>query len=136
MVARKRMRGQRYACIVADPPWKFGDSLPGKTRGASKQYACLDAHAIAQFSLPPLAEDCYLFLWRVAAMQGEALEVARFAGRHDKNGDTDKTMRELAHKIAESEKCVAENDRQTRRPLATDFGSLKTVSWGTWSGHK
>ncbi len=66
----------------------------------------------------------------------KALEVARFAGRHDKNGDTDKTMRELAHKIAESEKCVAENDRQTRRPLATDFGSLKTVSWGTWSGHK
>ena len=66
----------------------------------------------------------------------KALEVARFKGQHDKIGGTEKTMRELAHKIAESEKCIAEHDRQTRRPLATDFGSLKNVSWGTWSGHK
>ena len=66
----------------------------------------------------------------------KAFEVARFQGRHDKIGDTQKAMVELARKIAESEKCIAEHDRQKRRPLATDFGSLKNVSWGDWSAHK
>ena len=66
----------------------------------------------------------------------KALEVARFSGRHDKTADADRTRRELADKIAESERCIAEHDRQTRRPLATDFGSLKNVSWGNWRAHK
>ncbi|MCP4616180.1 MAG: hypothetical protein GY844_07060 [Bradyrhizobium sp.] len=66
----------------------------------------------------------------------KALEVGRFRGQHDKVGDTQKAMIELAHKIAESEKCIAENERQTRRPLGTDFTSLKNVSWGNWSAHK
>ena len=66
----------------------------------------------------------------------KALEVSRFQAQHDKIGDTQKAMRELVGKIAESEKCIADHDRQTRRPLATDFGSLKNVSWGTWSAHK
>lgn len=29
---------KRYKCIAADPPWPFGDKLPGKTRGAVKNY--------------------------------------------------------------------------------------------------
>ena len=69
----------------------------------------------------------------------KALEVARFLGQHDKKGDVQKAMIELERKIAESEKCIAGHDRQTRqtrRPLGTDFGSLKNVSWGTWSAHK
>ena len=66
----------------------------------------------------------------------KALEVARFRGQHDKVGDTQKAMIELESKIAESEKCIAEHERQTRRPLGTDFTSLKNVSWGNWSAHK
>ena len=66
----------------------------------------------------------------------KALEVARFQGRHDKIGDTQKAIVELERKIVESEKCIMGHDRQTRRPLATDFGSLKNVSWGNWSAHK
>ena len=66
----------------------------------------------------------------------KALEVARFRAQHDKLGATAMAMTELAHKIAESEKCIAENERQTRRPLGTDFTSLKNVSWGNWSAHK
>jgi hypothetical protein len=69
----------------------------------------------------------------------KALEVARFLGQHDKLGDVQKAMIELERKIAESEKCITGHDRQTqqtRRPLGTDFGSLKNVSWGTWSAYK
>lgn len=60
--------------LVADPPWLFGDALPGG-RGASKHYECLSVAELAGFPLPPLAPDCRLFLWRVAAMQAEALHV-------------------------------------------------------------
>ena len=66
----------------------------------------------------------------------KALEVARFRSQHDKLGAVQKAMFELERKIAESEKCIAGHDRQKRRPLGTDFGSLKHVSWGTWSAYK
>jgi hypothetical protein len=58
----------------------------------------------------------------------KALEVARFTTGHDKSGETAKA-------IAESEKCIAAHERQTRRPLGTDFGSLTNVSWSHWSSH-
>jgi hypothetical protein len=64
-----------------------------------------------------------------------SLEVARFAGSHDRRGDTAKAMTELQRKIAESEKCIAAYERETKRPLGTDFGSLTNVSWGHWSAH-
>ncbi|MBI5317998.1 hypothetical protein [Bradyrhizobium sp.] len=66
----------------------------------------------------------------------KALEVSRFRGQHDKVGDTEKAMAELERKVAESEKCIAAYERQKRRPLATDFSSLKNVSWKNWSAHK
>lgn len=66
--------------LAADPPWKFGDRLPGKKRGAAKHYACMPTNEIMRFPLPPLAPDAYLFLWRVAAMQEEALQVSRAWG--------------------------------------------------------
>lgn len=74
--------------LVADPPWRFGDTLGahrgtthgwrtpyGMARGAEAHYETMDAWDIAKFELPPLAPDCRLFLWRVAAMQVEALTV-------------------------------------------------------------
>lgn len=69
-----------YRTLVADPPWKFGDNLPGKTRGAARQYPCLSVEDICRFPLPDLAPDCTLLLWRVASMQQEALDVARMWG--------------------------------------------------------
>jgi N6-adenosine-specific RNA methylase IME4 len=69
-----------FRLIVADPPWSFGDALPGKTRGAVKNYACMTLSDIMAYPLPPLAEDCMLLLWRVAAMQQEALLVANAWG--------------------------------------------------------
>ena len=61
--------------IVADPPWHFGDKLPGPSRGAVKNYPTMDYRAIAEFEKPPIADDARLFLWRVASMQHEALHV-------------------------------------------------------------
>lgn len=66
--------------LAADPPWQFGDALPGEGRGAVKHYACLPVSEIARFPLPALAADSFLFLWYVTAMTEEARFVARAWG--------------------------------------------------------
>lgn len=71
----------KYNVVVADPPWPFADKLPGSHRGAAKNYACmLTVEEICRFPLPPLADDCALFLWEVAAMPQAALDVVRMWG--------------------------------------------------------
>ena len=67
----------------------------------------------------------------------KALETARFtsgeiAGRRP---PTAQRIAELKEKIAESERCIALNDRTSRRPMATDFRSLTDVNWSTWNAH-
>jgi hypothetical protein len=42
------------------------------------------------------------------------------------------TMAELKRKISESERCIAEYEKRTRRPLTTDFDALASVSWSNW----
>lgn len=64
-----------FHVLLADPPWQFRDHLPGPRRGAAKQYRCLSVSELCAFPLPPLADDCTLFLWRVTSMQHDALEV-------------------------------------------------------------
>lgn len=79
------MRGRKktgatepFRVLCADPPWRFGDAL-GR-RGAEANYPTLSIEEIHRFPLPPLADDAVLFLWRVAAMQLEALTVIRAWG--------------------------------------------------------
>jgi N6-adenosine-specific RNA methylase IME4 len=69
-------------CIVADPAWQFRDRLPGNGRGASKHYACMDTDGIVDYMRARICPsgDAVLFLWRVAAMQLEALSVADDCG--------------------------------------------------------
>lgn len=64
-----------FDCLVADPPWRFGDSLPGPKRGSSKHYKTLNVRDIESFPIPVMANPSILFLWRVASMQAEALRV-------------------------------------------------------------
>jgi N6-adenosine-specific RNA methylase IME4 len=66
--------------LLADPPWRFGDKLPGKSRGAEKNYKTLSVVEIKAFKLPQIADDALLLLWRVSAMQEEALQVVRAWG--------------------------------------------------------
>lgn len=68
--------------VASDPPWKFGDRLAGKTRGAERQYRCLTVPEIVDVMRPALPESgpAVLFLWRVAAMQREAFAVVDALG--------------------------------------------------------
>jgi hypothetical protein len=67
----------------------------------------------------------------------KALETARFTVGEIANSRMTSQAREttadLKRKIAESERCIAEHERHTRRPVATDFQSLTSVSWGSWN---
>jgi N6-adenosine-specific RNA methylase IME4 len=74
---------RRARVIVADPPWPFRDKLPGPGRGASKHYGLLSLADLCTFALPPIADDAWLFLWRVSSMQREAIAVARAWGFSD-----------------------------------------------------
>jgi N6-adenosine-specific RNA methylase IME4 len=64
-----------YQIIAADPPWLFGDRLPGRGRGAVKHYPCLKPEELYAFPLPPIADDALLFFWKVASMPREAAYV-------------------------------------------------------------
>lgn len=75
----------KFSILVADPPWKFRDNLPGKGRGARKHYSCLSLDSIKSFLVDGkidqyIADDALLFLWRVASMQDEALATMRAWG--------------------------------------------------------
>jgi N6-adenosine-specific RNA methylase IME4 len=77
------MQTAPFRCVVGDPPWRFGDSLPGKKRGASKHYGTMTPAEIAAY-LPSLnleiAPDALLFLWRVSALVPEAYAVVKAWG--------------------------------------------------------
>jgi N6-adenosine-specific RNA methylase IME4 len=72
-----------FRVIAADPPWRFSDSLPGKSRGASRNYRTLTVPEIESFLVDnaiPVADDALLFMWRVSAMVPEAYGVVRAWG--------------------------------------------------------
>jgi N6-adenosine-specific RNA methylase IME4 len=94
----------KYSCIVADPAWSFGDKL-GK-RGADANYKTMTVDEIRGLArwrgsedlhdkTPPflamcgkrfaIADDALLFLWRVASMPQEALDVIRYWGFEPKS---------------------------------------------------
>jgi len=71
--------------IVADPPWPFGDKLPGPKRGAEKHYKVMSLDEIKTYlEKGPLAglveENAMLVLWRVGSQQQEALDVVKAWG--------------------------------------------------------
>ena len=66
----------------------------------------------------------------------KALETARFTvGDMDSKAvsATQGKISELKRKIAQSERCIAEHERRTRRPLTTDLRTLASVSWSSWT---
>ena len=46
---------------------------------------------------------------------------------------TQKTVAELKRKIRDSERIIAAYERQTRRPLTTDYQTLASVPWSNWN---
>lgn len=60
----------RYATILADPPWRYGDKLPGNTRGAERHYETLTVSQIADLGKlldPHVAADAHMYLWTTNA---------------------------------------------------------------------
>ncbi len=48
-------------------------------------------------------------------------------------GEKQKAVTELKRKIRDSEQIIAAYERQTRRPLTTDFQTLASVPWSNWN---
>lgn len=68
---------------MADPPWRYGDRLPGPGRGASKHYETMtvaEIEALGELVLPVLAEDAHLYLWCTNGFVEEAHRVVRAWG--------------------------------------------------------
>jgi hypothetical protein len=67
------------------------------------------------------------------------IETAKFTVGHSADAKaiehTKKFVFELNQKIRQSEQVVAQHERQTRRPLATDLRSLSSVPWSNWNAH-
>jgi site-specific DNA-methyltransferase (adenine-specific) len=123
-----------HRCLVADPPWRFDDKLPGPGRGAASHYDVLSNSDIENFELPLLADDCYLFLWRVSSMVEEAYRVCRAWGfipktelvwiKRTKNG---KRWFGMGHHLrAEHESCIVAvrgRPKPLLRNIRTTFGA-------------
>lgn len=77
----------KFSVIVADPPWKFNDKLKMSDikRGAEANYNCMTTQDICNVDTSLFADDAILFLWRVASMQEEALDVMRAWGFNPKS---------------------------------------------------
>jgi N6-adenosine-specific RNA methylase IME4 len=71
------IRNVQARVMIADPPWSYRDRLPGPKRTASAHYATMTVNEILRMPLPPMHDDCVLFLWRVSAMVEEAYQVVR-----------------------------------------------------------
>jgi hypothetical protein len=46
---------------------------------------------------------------------------------------TQKAVAELKRKIRDSEQIIAAYERQTRRPLTTDYRTLASAPWSNWN---
>lgn len=76
-----------FSVIVADPPWSFGDKLPGKSRGAEKNYPVMKVGDMADRGFvyhkeihEGTAPNALLFMWRVASQVEEANTLVRAWG--------------------------------------------------------
>lgn len=66
--------GQRFACIYADPPWRYGNQA---TRGATdNHYPTMAIEDIKALPVADLADDdAHLHLWTTTSFLAEALQV-------------------------------------------------------------
>lgn len=71
-----------FACIVADPPWRFVTYGPGgKGRSPEQHYPTMDLAAISALPVATLAApDCALLLWAVDPMLPAAMALGEAWG--------------------------------------------------------
>ena len=70
-----------YSIVYADPPWNYSataNTIP--SRAAEVPYRSMRMVDIYEYPLPPLADDCVLFLWATAPLLPEALYTIKVWG--------------------------------------------------------
>lgn len=73
----------RFGVVVADPPWRFGDSLTMSKikRGAASHYDTMTTKEMCSLELQPLLHpDAILVLWTPGALLAEGLQVIQAWG--------------------------------------------------------
>lgn len=71
--------------MAADPPWPYGDRLPGGGRGAAKHYSLMTLEEIQRLCTQLefqriVADDAHLYLWTTNSFLDSAFTVARAWG--------------------------------------------------------
>lgn len=69
---------RKYSIIYADPPWKFRNKATGGSMisGAESKYKCMALKDVKKLPIADICDkDCFLFLWWIAAMPQEAIDV-------------------------------------------------------------
>jgi len=75
------IKDKKYRIIYADPPWKYGNSMPLGTTEPQDYYLLMDTHDICAMPIKDITEkDAVLFLWSTSPHLPEALEVAKAWG--------------------------------------------------------
>ncbi len=69
-----------FSVVLADPPWKLADQLPGPGRGAGKHYDLMSVDELCKMELPPIFDNAWLFMWRLSSMVPEAYRVVEAWG--------------------------------------------------------
>lgn len=64
--------------METDNPWSF--DAKGRQGGTRDRYQPMTVEQLKRYPLPPLDPDCRLFMWRVGALQQEALDVGKAWG--------------------------------------------------------
>lgn len=71
----------KYRVIYADPPWKYGNTMPDNFGEQADHYNLLSVSEIAALPIKELAEDnAVLFLWVTSPILEEAFEVVNAWG--------------------------------------------------------
>jgi N6-adenosine-specific RNA methylase IME4 len=75
------IKDKKYRIIYADPPWKYGNSMPLGTTEPQDYYLLMDTMDICAMPIKDITEkDAVLFLWSTSPHLPEALEVAKAWG--------------------------------------------------------
>jgi N6-adenosine-specific RNA methylase IME4 len=71
-----------YSIVYADPAWNytsFSNKIPSRSK-EGQPYNAMRMVDIYDFELPPLNDDCVLFLWATSALLPEALHTIKCWG--------------------------------------------------------
>lgn len=71
----------KYRVIYADPPWSYGNNLPGESTEPRDHYPTMPLEEICELNVRSMrAENAVLFLWATSPLLPEAFEVIRAWG--------------------------------------------------------